>query len=170
MANLTYVKCDACGRLVEGSSGKCPECGAALVPAKTRNQAEHDRRPVSREPERSPERPPERSPGRAESMLPGVESMLPGGGPGPDPEPEWSPEWGPQLEDREDPGQYPEPDEKKDDGNVVWTFVSGAFSLGIGAWGVLTGDGFSVWSLLLIGVGAMAIIKGLRKMGRGSGE
>jgi hypothetical protein len=27
-----------------------------------------------------------------------------------------------------------------------------------------------VWSLLLIGVGAMAIIKGLRKMGRGSGE
>ena len=91
---------------------------------------------------------------------------------------EWNPEWGPQLETQletpfesgEDLGQHPESDENKDDGNVTWTIVSGAASLGIGVWGILTGDGFSTWSLLLIGVGASAIINGLRKMGKGSGE
>ena len=150
MANLTYVKCDACGRVVEGSSGKCPECGAALVPARTRIRPEQDRQPPIRSPD--------------------WESMLPGVGPEPDPSPEWQPEWGPQLEPGQHPVRDPEPAEKKDGGgNVVWTFVSGAFSLGIGVWGVLSGDGFPVWSLLLIGVGASAIISGLRKIGKRPG-
>ena len=78
--------------------------------------------------------------------------------------------WEPALPQYEqEPGQGEQQEDKDEGGNVVWTFVSGAFSLGIGLLGVVNGDGFSVWSLLLIGVGATAIINGLRKLGKGSG-
>ena len=58
---------------------------------------------------------------------------------------------------------------KKGDG-AFWPLLSGITAVVAGLLGIITADSFELWAWVLAFVGVLAIIEGLRKRAKGSGE
>jgi hypothetical protein len=57
---------------------------------------------------------------------------------------------------------------KKKGGGAFWPLLSGIASVVAGLLGVITADSFQLWPWLLVFVGVLAIMEGLRKRAKGS--